>query len=260
MQVKCIAKNKATPKHQFYMYWGYNRSRFSSSDLHMKGSNYDVVLNNIKATDRPTPFSVGTYFNFFRLTIPQFNARAVYIHPKKWQFGIGTDHMKYVMVQNQRVFVNGQINMLDNEYNGVYQKKNTEISEKFLTFEHTDGLNYINADARKMKTFGINKWWSLETNFGAGLGILFPKTNAKVLDKERYDDYKISGMGIHTVLGCRLQFANHFFITTEGKLGYINMPSIRTTQSSTDKASQQFTFAQWNFGMGYQFGIGITNK
>ena len=69
--------------------------------------------------------------------------------------------MKYVMNQNQIANVNGFINLDSSEsgsiYNGTYSKtpvnfyNNFDVYDQnvippFLTFEHTDGLNYINSE------------------------------------------------------------------------------------------------------------------
>jgi hypothetical protein len=49
-------------------------------------------------------------------------------------------------------------------------------------------------------------------------------------------------------------FANlfkNFFIQTEVKGGYASLPSIRTTENKSDKASQDFFYAQYNLAFGY---------
>jgi len=48
-------------------------------------------------------------------------------------------------------------------------------------------------------------------------------------------------------------FWDHFFIQSEFKGGFINMPDIRTTNNPSDRASQNFWFTQWNWVFGYAF-------
>jgi len=124
------------------------------------------------------------------------------------------------------------------------------LDEKFLTFEHTDGLNYINTEIARVDD--ISSLFSLpntdkfqiNTVGGIGAGLLFPKTNAMVLSKERHDDFHISGYGVSAKVGLNFTFFKHFFLQTELKGGYINMNDIRTTALSDDTAEQHFMFLQ----------------
>jgi hypothetical protein len=79
---------------------------------------------------------------------------------------------------------------------------------------------------------------------GISGGILYPKTNAKLLGKERHDDFHVSGFGAAIKAGLNITFLKHFYVQAELKTGYINMQDIRTTKSSSDKASQDFFFFQ----------------
>ncbi len=120
-------------------------------------------------------------------------------------------------------------------------------------FEHTDGLNYINSELRRNdKLFEKGK---IALNFltGAGTGILMPRTNCTLLGNPRYDQFHLSGFGLNALVGLNIDFYNRFFIQTELKAGYINMPSIRTTMFKTDIAKQSFTFLQSNIVFGYRF-------
>jgi hypothetical protein len=77
---------------------------------------------------------------------------------------------------------------------------------------------------------------------GIGTGILFPRTDATLLSKERNDQFHLSGYGIDAMVGLRTKIFKYFFLQTESKIGWINMPDIRTTNSTDDQASQQFFF------------------
>jgi len=79
---------------------------------------------------------------------------------------------------------------------------------------------------------------------GAGGGFLYPKTNAKVLGKQRHDDFHVSGYGISMKAGINITFLKHFYVQGELKGGYINMSDIRTTYDPVDRASQEFFFFQ----------------
>jgi hypothetical protein len=62
--------------------------------------------------------------------------------------------MKYVMAQNQVANITGNINT-GTPFDGVYNRTPTEITENFLMYEHTDGLNYINTNFLDMMIFHL---------------------------------------------------------------------------------------------------------
>ena len=247
-------------KGSFYAYWGWNRAAYTNSDIQFKGNDYNFTLQKAVAHDRPSELEIfNTYLNPVRLTIPQVNYRIGYYISNSVDISIGVDHMKYVVDQNQDVIVNGQINLHGNpKFNGIYNNKNTKLTEDFLTFEHTDGLNYINVSVKKHTTitnFKKYKIKHLQLDFlkGLSIGLLYPKTNTHLLSNDRYDEFHISGWGLAAEIGLNLQIYKHFFIQTEYKLGYIDMPDIRTTISETDRANQQFGYFQGNIVFGYKF-------
>ena len=90
----------------------------------------------------------------------------------------------------------------------------------------------------------------LDAMTGVSAGVLYPKTNATVLNFNKNDQFHVSGFGLAANLG--VQFTIFKFITIENtlKTGYINMPNIVTTNQPIDKANQQFGFLQYNFQLG----------
>ncbi len=247
-------------KGKFYVYWGWNRAAYSKSDIHFTGDNYDFTLYDVKAQDRPTTF--GTlYFKPAKMTIPQYNFRLGYFFHDNWNISFGIDHMKYVMNQNQKVNITGMIDEEGSPFNGQYDNEPVILTEDFLTFEHTDGLNYANIEIRRFDNLahlGLTKSGSgIDFNIteGLGAGVLYPKTNTKLLGKERYDEFHLAGFGTGAMVGLNITFFDFFFIQNELKAGYINMNDIRTTASKSDKAKQSFWYAQQNLVFGFVFGF-----
>jgi len=236
-----------------YAYWGWNRGGFSRSDISFTGSDYSFVLNDVVATDRQTKFSFSTYFGPSKFTIPQYNFRFGYYLKENWDISIGIDHMKYVVQQNQTTTINGTIAIPNSIYNGLYHNDNIELKSDFLKFEHTDGLNNINIELRRSDNLWKNKKINLLLTEGFGIGILLPKTNTTLFGKDRYDEFHISGYGLSGVIGLKLLLWNKYFIQSEWKSGFINMPDIRTTSNDTDRASQHFFFYQYNIVFGLEF-------
>lgn len=241
-------KYTAHNKGKFYVYWGGNRETFSKSDIRFKGSHYDFTLYDVEAHDKPKGWHVD-YINPGRMTIPQTNFRMGYFINDHYNISLGVDHMKYVMSQNKRVDYSGNYPN-PGTYNENAIGNQLTLDEKFLTFEHTDGLNYVNTEIARVddisKLFNLPNTDKFQVNtVGAiGVGILFPKTNAKVLSKDRHDDFHVSGFGASAKVGLNFTFFKHFFVQTELKGGYINMNDIRTTALSDDTAQQEFWFLQ----------------
>lgn len=257
--IKIQEKYTAHNKGKFFISWGGNRDKFSKSDINFKGADYDFTIYDVTSNDKPKGWHID-YINPSRMTIPQTNLRMGYFINDHYSIALGVDHMKYVMDQDIAV-----------DYSGTYPNRNSFgeaiannqvlLTEKFLTFEHTDGLNYVHTEFSRhddiSKWFKISDTDKIQVNCteGVGFGMLYPKTNAKVFNKERHDDYHVSGYGASIKAGLNVTFFKHFYIQTEVKGGYINMPDIQTSFSDSDSASQEFFFFQKIIAFGGIFKI-----
>ena len=247
-------------KGKLYFYWGWNGSNYSKSDISFRGKDYSFTLKNVKANDRQSKFSADKFLNPGNATIPQYNFRVGYYFTNNWDVSFGIDHMKYVVEQGSTAQISGTINNSGTEFDGSFFDDDIIIQEGFLEFEHTDGLNFVNVDIRHTnQLIDANKVkFNLTKGFGAG--ILYPKTNATLLNNERYDAFNVAGYGISAVGGLNITFFKRFFIQSELKGGYINLPNVRTTQSSSDSASQSFFFLQRNIVFGGIFNLTKESK
>lgn len=253
-------KKKVSNKGKFFMYFGWNWAEYSASDIRFKGNNYDFTLRDVKARDTPSDFTFKKYFGITNLTKPQTNMRIGYFFKENYTISIGVDHMKYVVNNDQFVDIHGNINIVDNSYNGVYMGQQVQLTEDFLRLEHTDGLNYINMQLYRFDD--ISSWFGLDSESfqiniteGFGAGILFPKTDTTLLGQERHDDYHISGYGLSAGFGLNITFLKHFFIQADLKGGYINMPDVKISTNAADSALQDFLFLQNNILIGGKFRI-----
>jgi hypothetical protein len=254
-----LTKYTANNKGKFFVSWGGNRDSYTKSDIQFKGADYDFTLYDVKAHDIKKGWHID-YINPKTLTIPQTNFRMGYFISNHYSISIGEDHMKYQMYQDKAVNITGSYPN-PGTYNELLPNNQVLLTEDFLTFEHTDGLNYINAEIARVDD--ISRYLNLpntdkfQINIteGIGGGILYPKTNAKLLGKDRHDDFHVSGYGISAKAGLNFTFYKHFFIQTELKGGYINMPDIRTTKDLADTASQHFMFLQRIISFGGVFKI-----
>ena len=245
-------KEPLTQKGQMFVFWGWNRAGFTDSDIRFKGNGYDFTLENVVAHDRPSPLSLD-YINPGTISIPQFNFRLGYFINDNLALVIAQDHMKYVMDQDQTVGFKGNIS--DPVYAAMVQNGQVNLADsEFLTFEHTDGLNYINLGLEKYKPLLTKEKINIVWAYGGGIGMMMPKSNIKLFGNERSDRFHIAGFGLDARTNINVIFWKHWMARVEGKVGYINMPDIKTTlNNKPDKASQDFVFGQVNFGIGYTF-------
>ncbi|MCB0444675.1 MAG: hypothetical protein KDC68_03275 [Gelidibacter sp.] len=244
-------KYTASNKGKFFVSWGGNRDAFSKSDITFKGKDYEFTIKDATAHDKPKGWHLD-YFNPGRMTIPQTNLKIDYFISDHYTISLGVDHMKYVMARNRTKTVDGYINLPlteeGSQYNGIYDNEPYFVSENFLKFEHTNGLNYIYTEFSRYddisSIFNVQNTDTFQLNLteGVGAGILFPKTNTTLLKKDRYDEFHLAGYGVSINAGLNFTFFKHFFIQGDLKGGYINMNDIRTTSDASESASQHFFF------------------
>jgi hypothetical protein len=241
-------------KHEMFAGWGWNRASYSDSDIHFQGADYNFTLQNVQAKDRQTEFSAETYFGLKTMTIPQTNMRAGFFITPNLAITGGVDHMKYVMVQNQEVTIDGHIG--DDTYQNMIDNNRIVLRDNFLTYEHTDGLNYINTELEYYQGIYHSKHLQFNAIGGAGFGAMLPKSNVKLMTYPRNDQFHLAGFGLSAKFAFEVLFWNHFFVRMEYKTGYINMPDVVTRAASAeDRASQQFFFAQRNGIFGFNFSL-----
>lgn len=248
-------------KGKMFFSWGYNRAFYGLSDIHFKGDGYDFTIRDAVAKDRPSKFEPNVYFNPQLFTIPQYNFRIGYYITNKLSLTFNVDHMKYVFQEDQIATVDGFIDSsASSRLAGDYDNKLMKVDEDFIKYEHTDGLNFLSIDLDYNDLFfeTYHRKFAVDLVAGVSLGATVPKTNAWLFDKKGNDAFHWSGIGMSANVGLKLFFFKRFFIHPTVKAGYITMPNVATNGLENDKASQNFTFFQWNATVGYQFRL--TNK
>lgn len=245
-------------KGRMYVYWGWNRGLYTSSNITLNGADYHMKLYGVKAHDRVTTpvFNYNDYFKLSSITIPQTNVRVGYFFKDNWNLSLGVDHMKYVMDNNRTVRAKGTIER-EGRFRGTYDN-NILLEEDFLTFEHTDGLNYVNTEIERYTLLRrlSHRHLSIGVLLGGGAGVLVPKTNAKFLDYERNDRFHLSGFGVSVKAGVDLNVFKNLNVKFEMKEGYINMPDIILHKKGVNgKAKQAFWFTEFTGTIGVNFGV-----
>ena len=261
-----VFKKINSRKGQFFASWGWNRDSYTKSDITFKGNDFNFTIYNVKADDKPNPFGIK-FLSPGDLTLPQTNYRLGYFIKDNYNIIIGVDHMKYVMRNYQDVKIDGTISTGNYDYEGnnynydaTYDNSQITLTNEFLKFEHTDGLNYIFVGANRFDNFneliGIRtSKFQVNLEEGIDVGILMPRTNTTILGNKRYDEFHVAGFGFSAKAGLNLTFFNHFYLQTDFKYGYINMPDIRITEDAYEKAKQHFGFFEAIYSFGYRFKI-----
>ncbi|MDD7885348.1 hypothetical protein [Flavivirga sp. 57AJ16] len=257
-------KYTASNKGKIFISWGGNRESYSKSDIRFKGENYDFTIKDVSAKDKPKGWHID-YINPTKITIPQTNIKIGYFISDKYIISLAVDHMKYVMNDNRNKVLDGYINLPNTEtgsiYNGNYDNEDFFVSKDFLVFEHTNGLNYVYAEFSRFddisSIFNVHNTDKFQLNIteGIGAGILYPKTNTTLLQKDRYDEFHLAGYGVSFNAGLNLIFFKHLFMELDLRGGYIDMPDIRTTSNTTESASQHFLYLQRVISIGGIFKI-----
>jgi len=260
LSISLFAQNDYVPRQKgdFYFYWGYNRALYSNTNITFNGPGYEFTITDVAAIDKPLEFSFENYFKLTNISIPQYVYRIGYFFKDNWSISLGMDHMKYVMTANQAVTINGAINEPNNPYNGNYTDDEIVLTPAFLEFEHTDGLNYLNASADyyydlfKSPTQNV----TISAFGGGGIGMLIPKSNVVLMSGERNDQFHIAGYGFHGNVGVNFSFWRHFFFRSQVKGGFVHLPNILTRPGKVpDRASQSFWFGMWDFALGWQWSF-----
>lgn len=244
---------QAPQKGRFEVQWGWNRDVYSTSDIRFSGTGYDFTLRGVRAVDRPMAPDLK-YLAPAKLTLPQTNLRLHYAVSEHYAVGLAFDHMKYVMVQDQVVRVEGD---LPDAFDDRVASEEITLSEDFLTYEHTDGLNFVNARVERRDRWLRVRALRMDAATMAGLsaGVLVPRTACRLPGKDFTDEFHLSGFGTGLHAGARLVFLDCFVITGEVHGGRIWMPDVRTSSDRTDRASQAFWFAEGVITFGASFRL-----
>ena len=144
----------ASASRKWSVYWGWNRSTYSNSDIHFWGADHDFTLSSVKANDMQADVTTenifGTFLSPANMTLPQTNLRIAYQVSPDTAWALNLDHMKYVVTPDQTVAFSGRIN------NDPQTGATRTLSTNYLNFEHTDGLNVVSVEYEKQ--FPVTQW------------------------------------------------------------------------------------------------------
>ena len=243
----------ASSRRKWSVYWGWNRSTYSNSDIHFWGADHDFTLSSVKANDMQADVTTenifGTFLSPANMTLPQTNLRVAYQVSPDTAWAINLDHMKYVVTPDQTVAFSGRIT------NDPQTGANRTLSTNYLNFEHTDGLNVVSVEYEKQ--FPVTQWKApFASRWVAlvGAGIVYPKTNVtlNMLGRSRNDQFHMAGYSAGGGVGWEADFLDSWFFRSMFKMGYVTLPDVLTS-SQGDKASHNFTYNELLIAVGKRF-------
>ena len=240
-----------------FLYWGYNRSYYSPSNLHFKGRNYDFTLYNVKASDRPSKFGV-VYINPATISIPQYNYRLGYFVTDRIAISAGLDHMKYVVNEDQQTSISGVIRPeASATYAGSYLNESITLKRDLLLFEHTDGFNFTSIDVEYLQPVlsCFNKNISLDWNIGIGGIWAITRTDVRIMGEGINNDFHIAGYAMALKTGPRIEYKKRLFLSGEVKGGYATLPSVLINNDAPEIGDHNFYFLEYYVVAGVNFRI-----
>ncbi|MEO6757809.1 MAG: hypothetical protein ABIO24_00035 [Saprospiraceae bacterium] len=246
------------PFQRFFFYWGYNRATFAPSDIHFSGPEYDFTLFDVEAKDRPTKFSFKTYFGPTTLSIPQYDYRLGFYLTRHFAVSVGVDHLKYVLTNGQTVLMSGVISeKVSKRYAGTYLQRPIRVTEDFVRFEHTDGLNLVNLDLEYHLPIVQLAHSNVALQFHTGIGGIWvvPRTDAHVFGYGLNNHFHLSGYSLAGKAGLRLYVIKRLFLMAETKVGYITLPDILLRNGQPERANQNIFFWEKMGAVGFDFNF-----
>ena len=253
-----------TEEGDWYITWGYNRSMYTTSDVHIWGTGpggaFDLTLDDVEANDMPERFQAKVYFHPGLFTIPQYNARFGKKISEKWWFSAGWDHMKYKLTK-QTVNASGFASASDMGIVSPTDPVLDYVDEPIywgpgFNLEHSDGMNFVR--------FSFEREWSIwearQANIAlsgftaAGAGLVVCSTDFRWADVRQKNPQRISGLGMGFHAGLRMQLHRRFFIQTTAHMGGVSLPWIRIQGPGDAGAEQRIGYFEGAFALGYLIG------
>lgn len=259
-QHKRMKKKVSYASGTLFGYWGYNRSGYSNSNIRFVGPGYDFTLGGSEARDNPSPFDGAVYFNPNKITIPQFNARVGYYFKDHWAFSFGYDHMKYIFADRNHVTLSGQIDDgVDEVWSGIYSGEEVITNRDHIHYENSDGLNYLRFELTRTDQWlkvGSKDQFAISTNVGVSAGGLLSFNDFTFGGEKDVRTISMSGYGLSTHLGLRLEFFRHVFLQSSLGGGFHHQLKVRTRPNDPSSfARHAYAYGDFSTVLGFLFYI-----
>ncbi len=262
-QTKRAKKKVSYGKGTLFGYWGYNRSVYTKSNLHVVGQGYDFTLKNAKASDNPS-HKFKEYVDLTNITVPQFNARIGYYFKNHYALSFGYDHMKYIFNDRNQVLLDGTINPgVDTIWSGTYNNVPVTTDRNHFHYENSNGLNYLHFELTRsdMLYRTKNSKFAITTNLGVGAGGILSFNDFAFAQKKDMVTISLSGYALSAHASVRFEFFNHVFLQAEGTGGFMHQTRVRVRPNDLNAyVSQKFGYAMGHITAGFFVYLKPTNN
>lgn len=266
-QYKRMKKKESDSRGTLFGYWGYHRSAYTRSDIRFVGPGYDFTLANAVGHDEQAIVSTNNYLKLSNLTVPQFNVRVGYYFRDHWAVSIGYDHMKYILADENEVFLSGQIDPgVDDvtNWSGTYNAEPIVTNRDFFHYENSDGMNFIRLELTRTDTWlrlGDRDQFKLSSNFGLSFGSILSLNDFKFAGAETKRTSSMSGFGTAIHISPRFEFFRHVFIQPGFSTGFIRQGKVQTRPNNASSyARQNLGYVEFNTVVGFLLYIRPTNS
>jgi hypothetical protein len=265
-QHRRMKKKESYSKGTLWGYWGYNRTRYTNSDIRFVGPGYDFTMADSKAHDEQAILSSNNYLRLSNLTVPQFNVRMGYYFRNNWAISLGYDHFKYIFADDNDVFLSGEIDPgVDNltNWSGTYDAEPIETNRKLFHYENSDGMNFIRLELTRTDTWvrlGNKDQFKISTNFGWSFGSILSFNDFRFAGTDSKRTISMSGIGTALHISPRFEFFRHVFIQPTLSGGLIRQGKVKTRPNNASSYAQQsFAYGEFNTVVGFFAYIRPTN-
>ncbi|MFZ4797211.1 MAG: hypothetical protein ACOYMA_06925 [Bacteroidia bacterium] len=252
-------QNKLTTKKgTAYISWGYNREAYSNSDIHFKNTstaNYDFVLVDAGAHDKPGFTDGLQQFLSNDLTIPQYNFHIGYLFNDKRNLGIelSWDHLKYVVNDNATMHIKGQIN-------GNEIDKDTFVTPDFIHLQHTNGNNYLMLNLVKTHQLYKHKYVTLDLLGKVGAGPLVSYSISTILGDKNDGRFRIHGYVLGASIATRISFLKYLFIQPSFQYAFADYLSTELGKDAVGRATHSFSSYTFMVEGGFKYDVAFGKK
>lgn len=264
-------KNKNKVSHAqgtLFGYWGYNRSAYTKSNIRFQGPGYNFIMQGAVAHDNPSPLGSGDYFDFQKITVPQFNARIGYYFRNHWAVSFGYDHMKYIFAHENDVLLSGTIDdgvdQTPHNWNGEYVSEPITTDRNYFHYENSDGLNYLRFELTRtdlLISLGDKGQFGVSSNFGISAGSILSFNDFTFGGVKSRRTVSMSGYGVSAHAGLRMEFFKHFFIQGQFDGGFHHQLKVKNRINDPSAFTKHaYGYGAFDTVIGFLFYVRPTNS
>jgi hypothetical protein len=250
-------------KHRFFFNWGYNRSFYSTSNVRLKGDNFDMTFYQLKAKDKPYKFNLVNYIDPTSIWVPQYNYRVGFYLNEHVSISVGLDHMKYVVDRTQTAVVTGNAAASfpnSKHYPLSYNGTSVPLYD-FMYLDHTNGLNLVSFDIDYRTKIYQYKKIELALKSGFGIAEMVTKSELHLMDYGIDNEFNMCGFALSSYQGVEITIGKYFFIRPQVRLGWIDLTGfLLNGRYDSGRGYQNFAFVEGMVLAGSYFNINCKKK